>query len=315
MLSSPKWACSHHIMRVVISGASGLIGTALTESLRADQHEVIALVRRRARGPFESEWDPAAGVIDQDVVQSADAVVNLSGASIGAKRLTDSHKRLVKQSRLDSTGLISRAYASRTDGVLISGSAMGFYGARGDEVLSERSDPGDTFLSDIAVSWEAAAAPAVDAGVRTVFIRSGLVLAPDGGFAARLLPLVKRGLLGGLGGANAWHAWITLHDEIRAIRFLIDSQHAGPANIIAPKAVRDRELMKALTRVAGKTPGFVVPAWALQVAIGPAIDDLLSSQNARPGVLTRLGFEWDHPTIEDGATWVMTEAGLAPPSM
>ena len=299
-------------MRVVISGASGLIGSALTQSLRADEHEVIALVRRAPQGPFESQWDPAEGTIDQDVVQSADAVVNLAGASIGTKRLTDSYKAVVKKSRLDSTGLIARAYAPRTDGVLISGSAMGFYGNRDDEELNERSEPGDTFLSDIAVAWEEAAAAAVEAGIRTVYIRSGLVLAAEGGFAARLLPLVKRGLLGGLGGANPWHAWITLHDEIRAIRFLIDSDHAGPANIIAPSSVRDRDLMKAMSAVVGKRTGLVVPAWALGIAVGPAIDDMLSSQNARPGVLSRLGFEWDHSTIDEAAAWVMTQAGLAP---
>jgi hypothetical protein len=302
-------------MRVVISGASGLIGTALTESLRADGHEVIALVRRTPQGPFESEWYPAAGTIDQDVIQSADAVVNLAGASIGSKRLTDAYKHVVKRSRVDSTTLIARAYSSRTDGVLISGSAMGYYGARGDEVLTERSVAGTTFLSDIAQAWESAAGPAIEAGVRTVFIRSGLVLAPNGGFAARLLPLVKRGLLGGLSGANAFHAWITLHDEVRAIRYLIDSDHSGPANIIAPEAVRDQALMTALSLVVGKKPGFVVPGWVLELAIGPAIEDLMSSQNARPGVLTRLGFGWDHATIDEAATWVMTEAGLAPPAM
>lgn len=301
-------------MRVVISGASGLIGTALTKSLRADNHEVIALVRRPSQGPFESEWDPAGGVIDQDVVQSADAVVNLAGASIGSKRLTDSYKRVVKQSRVDSTSLIARAYTPRTDGVLISGSAMGYYGARGEEALTERSGAGDTFLADIAQAWESAADPAIEAGLRTVFIRSGLVLAPNGGFAQRLLPLVKRGLLGGLTAANAWHAWITLHDEVRALRYLIDSDHSGPANIIAPEAVRDQDLMAALSAVVGKKPGFVVPAWALELAIGPAIEDLMSSQNARPGVLTRLGFTWDHSTIDEAATWVMTEAGLAPPA-
>lgn len=302
-------------MRVVISGASGLIGTALSESLRADDHEVIALVRRPSRGPFESEWDPAGGVIDQDVVQSADAVVNLAGASIGSKRLTNAYKREVKQSRVDSTSLIARAYSARTDGVLLSGSAMGYYGARGNEELTERSGAGKTFLADIAQAWEASAAPAVDAGVRTVFIRSGLVLAPNGGFAARLLPLVKRGQLGGLGGANAWHAWITLHDEVRALRFLIDSDHAGPANIIAPLAVRDQDLMEALSAAVGKKAGLVIPSWMLEIVIGPAIEDLLSSQNARPGVLTRLGFTWDHATIEEAAAWVMTEAGLAPPAM
>lgn len=300
-------------MRVAITGSSGLIGTALKESLHAHGHETLALVRREATDG-ESRWDPEGGVIDADAVLACDVVVNLAGASIGDKRLTPSYQSVVRESRTSSTTLVATTLAQGWDGVLIQGSAMGYYGDRREEVLTERSGAGDSFLADMAKAWEESAAPAVDGGVRTVFIRSGLVLAPFGGFADRLLPLVRRGLLGKLGSGRAWHSWISLEDEVRAIEFLIDSDHHGPANIIAPEATRDEDLIAALCRAAGKRPGFGVPSWSLELVIGRAIDDLLSSQNARPGVLSRLGFAWQHPTINDASAWVMEQAGFAPPS-
>lgn len=302
-------------MRVVIAGSSGLIGTALKESLRSDDHEVIALVRREARGSHESSWDPAAGDVDEDVLRSADVVVNLAGASIGAKRLTDSHAQLVLQSRLDATGtLVAALSGGDYEGMLLQGSAMGYYGDRGEQELSEASGPGETLLASIVTQWEAAAQPAIDAGIRTVLVRTGLVLAPHGGFAERLMPLVTRGLLRSLGPGTAWHSWISLEDHIRALRHLIDSDHRGPANVIAPAAVRNRDLIRAMSEAAGRSPGLPVPAWALRVAIGPAIEDLLSSQRAAPSVLDDLGFEWHHAQIREAAAWVMSEAGHAPQS-
>ncbi|WP_062078946.1 TIGR01777 family oxidoreductase [Demequina globuliformis] len=296
-------------MRVVLAGSSGLIGTALQESLRSDGHEAISLVRREARGPNESTWDPRAGTVDSSVLAGADAVVNLAGASIGDKRLTSSYAEVVLNSRLQSTGTLVRALTDVAfDGVLIQGSAMGYYGARGEEKLNERSGPGSTMLASIVTQWEAAARPAVDAGIRTVFCRTGLVLAGHGGFAARLLPWVKKGLLGRLGSGNAWHSWITLEDEVRAIRFLIDGDHDGPANLIAPIAVRDRDLIAAMSEAAGRSPGFPVPATVLRAVVGPAAEDLLSSQLATPGVLNRYGFTWEHPEISTAATWVMEQA-------
>jgi uncharacterized protein (TIGR01777 family) len=299
-------------MKVAITGASGLIGSALSASLRRDGHEVLALVRREA-GEGESQWDPARGIIDAEALLSSDAVVNLAGASIGDKRLTDSYKQVVLKSRTDSTGLIATTLANGSwGGVLMQGSAMGFYGDRGDEVLTERSHSGSTFLSEIVTAWEAAAQPAIDAGIRTVFTRTGLVLAPHGGFAERLLPLIRKGVLKRFSHGREFHAWITLEDQVRATRFLIDSAHQGPANIVAPAATRDEALIGALAGAAGKRALFPVPAWAMQLAAGPAAVDLLTSQNAEPGVLTRLGFEWQHPTIDDAARYVMEQAGLAP---
>lgn len=276
---------------------------------------MVALVRRGAQGSHESSWDPAAGAVDRDVLSSADVVVNLAGASIGAKRLTKSHAQLVLQSRLDSTGTLVTALAdSDFSGMLLQGSAMGFYGDRDEQELTESSGPGTTLLSSIVVQWEAAAQPAIDAGIRTVLTRTGLVLAPHGGFAERLMPLVTKGLLRSLGSGSAWHSWISLEDHIRALRFLIDSDHHGPVNVIAPTAVRDRELIRAMSEAAGRSPGLPVPGWALKIAIGPAIEDLLSSQRAVPQVLVEGGFDWRHPDIALAARWVMTEAGHAPQS-
>lgn len=294
-------------MRVVVSGSSGLIGTALCASLRADGHEVVALVRREARGDGESRWDPAAGTIDVSVIEAADVVVNLAGASIGDKRLTESYQEVVLASRVDSTTTIARAIAASGaagDIALLQGSSMGYYGDRGTEPLTERMTPGTGVLADISLAWEGSAELAVAAGARVVYLRTGLVLAAQGGFAARLLPLAKRGLIGALGDGRAHKSWISLADEVRAIRFLIDSEHAGPANLVAPRAVSGTGLVAAIAEAYGKRPGPRVPAWLLHAVVGPAIDDLLSFQNGVPGVLTRLGFEWQHPTIADAAAYI-----------
>ncbi len=300
-------SASKEQMRVVISGASGLIGTALSASLREGGHSVVALVRRQATHEGESSWSPAAGLIDHDVIASADAVVNHAGASNGARRLTSAYQQVVRQSRVDSTTTIANAIAeANPNAVLLQGSAMGYYGSRGEEPLSERSPAGDTFLADICQAWEGSAAPAADAGARVVYLRTGLVLAPEGGFAERLLPLVRRGLLKSLGPGNAWHSWISLRDVTRALTFHLESDHHGPSNIVAPLAVRDRDLIAALCHAAGTSPGFPVPDWALRIAVGPAAEDLLSSQQAIPGVLTRLGFSWTHPRVEDAAEWVVS---------
>ena len=289
-------------MRVVVAGSSGLIGTALTTSLRADGHDVVALVRRKPQGPHESQWDPAAHQIDAGVIESADAVVNLAGASIGDRRLTESYQEVVRMSRVDSTTTIARAIASSgPHTALIQGSSMGFYGDRGTVPLTERAPAGDGFLADITLAWESAAAAAEAAGARVVYARTSLVLAPHGGFARRLLPLASRGLIRSLGDGRSYQSWVTLADEVSALRFLIDSTHAGPVNVTAPHATTGEALITAISAAFGRKPGLRVPAWALRIVVGPAIDDLLASQNGVPGVLKRLGFTWQHPTIDDAA--------------
>lgn len=292
-------------MHVVISGASGLIGTALGKSLRDDGHTVVALVRREARGVGESSWDPTTGRIDDATIEAADAVVNLAGASIGDKRLTPSYQKIVLSSRVDSTRTIAEAIArAKPSAVLLQGSSMGFYGDRGSEQLTERLAVGDGFLAKISRQWEDSATPAVSAGARVVYLRTGLVLAPHGGFAKRLLPLAKHGLIGALGNPKALQSWISLVDEVRAMRFLIDSTHAGPANLVGPSAVSSAQLIDAIAGAYGHRAGIPVPSWMLQLVVGPAADDLLSSQNGVPAVLTRLGFEWTHSTIAQAARYV-----------
>lgn len=297
-------------MKVVISGASGLIGSALRRDLVNDGHEVVSLVRREARHPDESSWDPPAGRIDHDVLASADVVVNLAGASIGDKRLDASYAVVVQSSRTDSTGTITRALAEVDfSGVLLQGSAMGFYGEQGDDPFDESAAPGSTLLADIVRAWEDSAQPALDAGIRTVFCRTGLVLADHGGFAQRLLPLIKMGLLRSLGSGRTFHSWIALADEVAAMRFLIDSEISGPVNMIAPHSVRDYALIKALADAARRPRLFPVPGLALKAVTGAAADDLLSSQNGRPGVLLDAGFSWAYPEVEDAALYVMGSPG------
>ncbi len=292
-------------MRVVISGASGLIGSALTDSLHADDHTVIALVRREARAEHESSWDPASHTIDHGVIASVDVVVNLAGASIGGKRLTAGYKQVVKQSRVDSTTTIANAIAAANPSVvLLQGSAMGYYGDQGSRELTERIGPGEGFLAEVSQAWEASAQPAVDAGASVAYLRTGLVLAGHGGFAQRLLPLVKRSLIGSLGSRDALQSWITLEDQVRGLRFLMEKAHKGPANLVAPQPATMPQIIAAIAHALGSRPGLPVPGWALRAVIGEAADDLLASQAGVPGVLNRLGFTWSQPTLEDAARYV-----------
>jgi len=296
-------------VRVVISGASGLIGTALTDSLRGDGHTVIALVRREAHGDTEFSWDPAAHTIDHDVIAGADVVVNLAGASIGSKRLTAGYKQVVKQSRLDSTTTIAKAIAAANPSVvLLQGSSMGYYGDRGTTDLTEDLAPGDGFLAEVSEAWESAAAPAVEAGASVAYLRTGLVLAGHGGFAQRLIPLVKRSLLRSLGSGGALQSWISLEDEVRAMRFLVENRHHGPANLVAPQPATMAHIIGALAHAFDSRRGFTVPSWVLRAVVGEAADDLLSSQAGVPGVLTTLGFRWSHATLEEAARYVADNA-------
>ncbi len=291
-------------MHIVVSGASGLIGTELGASLRADGHTVTSLVRRDTRDASESSWDPTTGRIDDAAIEAADVVVNLAGASIGDKRLTPSYQKVVLSSRVDSTTTIARAIAGANPSViLLQGSSMGFYGDRGTQPLTEDLPVGEGFLAEISSQWEAAAAPAVAAGARVVYLRTGLVLAPHGGFAKRLLPLAKRGLVGALGNPKSMQSWISLVDEVRAMRFLIDSTHHGPANLVGPHAVSSAQFAAAIAGAFGHGAGIPVPSWVLKIVVGPAADDLLASQNGVPEVLTRLGFAWDHSTIAKAANY------------
>ncbi|MGN6413520.1 TIGR01777 family oxidoreductase [Flexivirga sp.] len=289
-------------MRIAITGSSGLIGTALSRALTARGDDVVQLVRRPARGPHEVQWDPAAGRLDPAALDGVSAVVNLAGAGIGDKRWTAAYKQTLRASRLDSTGTLVDALTRLDDPVrLVNGSAMGFYGDRGDETVDEDSAPGAGFLADLVVAWESATAPAAAAGIPVAFARTGLVLAPSGGLMGRVLPLARLGLAGPLGNGRQWWSWISLTDEVRALVHLIDHPEiVGPVNLSVPvaDAVRQRDAMRALGRQLHRPAVLPAPSLALQVVLGEFAGDVLASTRMAPKVLQHSGFEWTHSTID-----------------
>jgi uncharacterized protein (TIGR01777 family) len=291
-------------MRVVVSGASGLIGTALVARLRASRHEVLRLVRRDPQGPDEVRWDPASGLLDARDLAGVDAAVNLSGAGIGDKRWSDQYKALIRSSRIDSTRTLSTVCASLepAPAVLLQGSAIGYYGnANGDQVLTERDSPGTDFLADVVRDWEAAAQPAVQAGIRVAYLRTGLVMTPRGGSFGKLLPIFKAGLGGKLGDGQMWWSWITLPDHVAAVEFLLASDIDGPVNLTAPDPVTNADFTKSLGGALHRPTLIPVPKLALDVVLGDFSDDVLGSARVMPTVLQDAGFAFDHATIEQGA--------------
>lgn len=288
-------------MRVAITGSSGLIGTSLRQRLEAMGHHAVPMVRRTPRSG-EIGWDPAAGRLDAADLRGVDAVVNLAGAGIGDKRWTDARKRELIESRIETTTLLCETLVSLDDGprVLLSGSAIGFYGDRGDEVVSEADGPGDDFPARLCVQWEAAAQPAVDAGIRTAFLRTGTVQAEDGGALAKMLPPFKLGLGGRIGTGRQWWSWISIDDEVRAILHLLEADVSGPVNLTAPEPVRVNDYVKALGAQLKRPTVIPTPSFAPRLLVGKEAADALmhTSQRIVPTVLTESGFEFRHPTIE-----------------
>jgi uncharacterized protein (TIGR01777 family) len=301
-------------MDVVISGASGLIGTALGSSLERDGHRVRRLVRRpvpASSSGLDIEWDPASGKLDAASLEGADAIVHLAGAGIGDKRWTADRKRLILESRTQSTRLLAEAAASLTakPTAFVSGSAMGIYGEGGDAVLTEASPPGDIFLSEVCVAWEAAAQPAVDAGIRVPFIRTGIVLSREGGALAKLLTLFKLGLGGKLGSGSQWMSWISIEDEVAAIRWLIEHDVAGPVNLSSPNPVTNAEFTKVLARVVHRPAFLPVPAFGPKLLLGSELAEqlLFLSSRLEPTVLEAHGFPFRHPDLETALRAVIGE--------
>ena len=296
-------------MDVIVTGSSGLIGTALVADLEADGHAVRRLVRRAPQAGGEVRWDPAGGEIDHAGLEGADAVVNLAGPGIGDKRWTDERKRELREARVEGTRLLAEALAGLDSppGVLVSGSAVGYYGDRGDEELTEKSKAGDDFLADLCRDWEAAAAPAAAAGIRVVAIRTGIVLAPGGGALEKLLPLFKLGLGGRMGSGNQFWSWITIDDEVRAIRHLIDSQVSGPVNLTAPDPATNHRLTSTLGEVLHRPTFFPVPRFGPKILLGGEATEtfLYASQRAYPKVLEADGFTFQHPELEDALRAVL----------
>ncbi len=289
-------------MEVAITGASGLVGTALARSLRRDGHTVRPLVRRPSSDAGAIRWHPAGGTIDGDALDGADAVVHLAGAGIGDKRWTPERKREIRESRTTGTDLLTRTLAElpQPPTVLVSASAIGYYGERGDEELTESSPPGDTLISAVVEAWEAAAQPAIDAGIRTVFTRSGMVLSADGGALPRMLPLFRFFVGGRLGSGRQWWSWVSIDDEVRAIRFAIDrSDLAGPMNVTAPEPVTNAQFTAALGSVMHRPTVVPVPAFGPRLVLGRELADelLFTSQRVLPTALTAAGYRFAHPGL------------------
>ncbi|MFJ9243078.1 TIGR01777 family oxidoreductase [Streptomyces sp. NPDC101776] len=287
--------------RIAVTGASGLIGSALVRSLTADGHEVVRLVRHGARGADEVCWDPEGQYVDAAGLDGCDAVVNLAGAGVGDHRWTDAYKKTVRDSRVLGTAALAEAVAAldRPPRVWVNGSAIGFYGETGDRAVDEDAPPGDGFLPSLCVEWEEATAPVQEAGVRTVFARTGLVVAREGGAWAKLFPLYKAGLGGRFGDGKQYWSFVALHDEVAAIRHLIDTEGlSGPFNLTAPNPLTNREISAAMGRVLHRPSLFTVPAPALKAVLGEMSGDVLGSQRVLPKRLLESGFTFAFPEIE-----------------
>lgn len=300
-------------MKIAITGSSGLIGTALVTRLQSTGHEVVRLVRRPPRSATEVQWDPAAGSLDPSALAGVDAVVNLAGAGVGDKRWTEEFKKVLVDSRVDSTRTVVNAMLALPEPppVLVSGSAQGFYGDRGDEVLTESSPAGEGFFPDLVRAWEAEAVRAAEESqgrIRVVLARTGLVMSARGGAFGRMLPLLKLGLAGPLGNGRQWWSWITMEDEISAIEHLIASDVSGPVNVCAPAPGRQGDLTKSLGRAFGRPTLLPAPAFALRVVLGELSSDILASVRMSPTVLERSGFAFRHPDVEAAATWLTHQA-------
>ncbi|MEU4388894.1 TIGR01777 family oxidoreductase [Promicromonospora sp. NPDC023805] len=316
-------------MDVAIAGSHGLIGSALVADLLARGDTVRRLVRRGAApsdgaraadegagapGVRDVPWDPRTGELDPAALEGVDAVVNLAGVGIGDHRWTPAYKQTLLGSRTTTTSLLARTVARLDDPpVLVNSSAIGAYGNRKDEVLTEASARGDDFLAGLVKAWENATTPASDAGARVVWLRSGLVLAPSGGALGKLLPILRLGLGGPLGSGRQWWSWITLTDEVAAIRHVIGADVGGPVNAVAPEPTTNRELTRALARALHRPAVLAVPRFALRIALGQFAGDLVASQRAMPGVLSRTGFTWTHASPQDAARWVVEANEVSAP--
>jgi uncharacterized protein (TIGR01777 family) len=283
--------------RIAISGASGLIGTALSGHLREQGHTVLRFVRRPANSQDEIQWDPKSGFVDLAKLEGVSAVIHLAGAGVGDKRWTSKYRAEILNSRLLGTTAIAQAVAAVQPDVFISGSAIGWYGETGNRAVTETDKPGDDFLATVCREWEHAADLAGD--VRTVKIRTGLVLDPTGGALGRMLPLFKFGLGGKLGSGKQWWSWITMHDQVRAIEHLLNSSLSGPVNLTSPNPVTNSQFTAGLARALHRPALVHTPGFALKLALGGFSTEILGSKKVMPQALLDDGFKFEYPHVTD----------------
>jgi uncharacterized protein (TIGR01777 family) len=283
------------IQRVAITGASGLIGSALVGHLKAEGYTIQKLVRRKPIATDEVQWDPIKGTVDLAALEGVDAIIHLAGAGVGDKRWSRKYKAEILNSRLLGTTTIATAVSQLQPDVFISGSAIGWYGDTGNRSMNESDRSGDDFLASVSLQWEAAADIAEK--VRTVKIRTGLVLDPTGGALGRMMPLFKMGLGGKLGNGKQWWSWITLHDQVKAMSYLLEKDIEGPVNLTAPNPVTNSEFTAALARALKRPALFPAPAIALKLALGGFSSEILGSKKILPEVLTSAGFTFDFPHL------------------
>lgn len=301
-------------MAVAITGAGGLIGTALSTALRGRGDQVLHLVRRAPRrsqdlpeGVREARWTPG-GDLSPETLDGVTGVVHLAGAGIADRRWSEQRKHELLASRLEGTSTIARAVAASgpTPPRLVSGSAIGIYGDRGEEPITEDSAPGTGFLADLCQRWEEETAPAQQAGSAVAHVRTGIVLSPSGGALGKLLPLARAGLAGPLGGGDQYWAWITLHDHVRALLFLLDHPEVrGPVNLTGPHPDTQTAIVKALAHALRRPAVVPAPTIALRLALGEMATEILASARVLPAVLEQAGFTFDHPDLQAAMSWLV----------
>jgi len=302
-------SCHNRGMRIVASGASGLIGSALVPALEREGHDVVRLVRREPQGPKELAWDPDAGTIDAARLAGADAVVNLNGATIG-RRWTAARKREIVESRIRSTDLLSRTLAELEPrpSVLVCAGGVGIYGDRGDEILTEESELGTGFLAEVGRAWEAAAEPARAAGIRVVNFRQGVVLSGEGGVLDRMLRPFKLGLGGRVGSGRQWWSWVSMEDLVAAYLLAIEGDLTGPVNLTSPSPVTNAQFVKALGRALHRPTVFPLPAIGVKTLFGEMGEAvLLEGQRVLPARLQDAGLTFTTPDLDTALHRVLTD--------
>jgi len=283
--------------RIAITGSCGLIGTALVGHLKSEGHTVQRLVRRAPIAVDEVMWDPQTGYVDLSALEGVDAIIHLAGAPVDGKRWSKKYRAEILNSRLLGTTTIAKAVTAVKPAVFISASAMGWYGESGNRAVIETDRVGDDFLAAVCREWEAAADLAGD--VRTVKLRTGLVLDPTGGALGKMLPLFRLGFGGKLGSGKQWWSWITLHDVVRAIDFALVENISGAINLTTPNPVTNQEFTSALARAVHRPALFPAPAIALKIALGGFSNEILGSKRVLPQVLQDAGFTWNYPHITE----------------